>query len=138
MLYVALMDALKRARLEAEHFEEEVAMRLAWNKAHGRTTPFGRVLKVEMGRAGFGSASELLYAAGRMEEPHATQTLERLMHGPDAAEDLGGYLVGFSEALGLPEGEEGDRRRARLSSTLIPGLVGDEHAEGLAREAEAP
>ncbi len=137
MTYIAIMDALKRARVEAEHFEGEIRMRLSWNKAHGKLTPFGRVLSPLMERAGYGSAAELLLAAGKMEEPHATEKLERLMHGPNPTGDsLAGYLTGFSEALGLPEGEEGDKHRMRLSSTLLY-FVGRDHAEKMADEAEA-
>lgn len=135
MLYIAIMDALKSARIERDHFEEEVRMRLSWNKAHGRLTTFGRVLTPMMRRAGFTSASELLYAAGRMEEPNATERLERLMHAPETSERMAGYLDGFSEALGLPDGEAGDVDRMRLASTLM-GFIGPEHAEKVAREAE--
>ncbi|MBA2619148.1 MAG: hypothetical protein H0U91_13430 [Rubrobacter sp.] len=134
MLYIAFMDALKRAREERAHFEEEVRMRLSWNKAHGKLTYFGRVLKPLMESAGLGSVTELLIAAGRIEEPHATEKLERLMHGPETKEGMAGYLDGFSEALGLPEGEEGDRQRTRLSSTLI--FMHPDVAEKAAREAE--
>ena len=136
LLYIAITDALVRARIERDHFEEEVWMRLAWNKAHGRLTTFGRVLTPMMHRAGFTSASGLLYAAGRMEEPNATERLERLMHGPQTGERMAGYLDGFSEALGLPEDEAGDVARMRLSSTLM-GFINPEHAEKAAREAEA-
>lgn len=136
MLYIAIMDALKSARIERDHFEEEVRMRLSWNKAHGRLTTFGRVLTPMMRRAGFTSASELLYAAGRMEEPNATERLERLMHAPETSERMAGYLDEFSEALGLPDGEAGDVDRMRLASTLM-GFIGPEHAEKVAREAEA-
>lgn len=137
MLYIAVTDALGRARQERDHFEEEVRMRLDWNKAHGRLTPFGRVLKPMMERAGHGSAGDLLYAAGKVEEPHATEILERLMHGPETAHNLGGYLDGFPEALGLPEDEDGYRHRIRLSSTLCSFIGGAETAEKVAREAEA-
>ncbi len=135
-LYVAVMDALKKARAERAHFEEEVRMRLEWNVAHGRLTPFGRVLRPLMDRAGYGTAAELLIAADKIEEAHATERLERLMHGPGTTRGLYGYLDGFSEALGLPEGDEGERHRVRLSSTL-GGFVGGEYAEEIAREAEA-
>jgi len=136
MLYIAVTDALERSRAEARHFGEEVAMRLEWNKTHGRLTPFGRVIGPMMERAGISSAAELLYAAGKMEEPHATEILERLMHGPKTTHNLGNYLTGFPEALGLPEGEEGDRPRRRLSSSLA-SFISPEHAEKVAREAEA-
>ncbi len=136
MLYVAIMHALVKARVEREHFEEEVRMRLEWNVAHGRLTPFGRVLRPLMDRAGYGTAAELLIAADKIEETHATEKLERLMHGPGTTRGLYGYLDGFSEALGLPEGDEGERHRGRLSSTLSH-VLGFGLAEKTAREAEA-
>ncbi len=59
------------------------------------------------------------------------------MHGPNpTGESFAGYLTGFSEALGLPEGEDGDRHRMRLSSTLLY-FIGRDHAEKMADEAEA-
>lgn len=51
-------------------------------------------------------------------------------------EDLGGYLVGFGEALGLADDGHGERWRVRLSSALS-GVCGDKMTEEAARGAEA-
>ncbi|MBA2714796.1 MAG: hypothetical protein H0U55_14725 [Rubrobacteraceae bacterium] len=78
---VVMGDAVWRARQELEHFEEEVAVRLKWNMDHGRRLPFGEVLIPFLERAGL-SPRELLAGAGRLEEPHAEQTLLRHIYGP--------------------------------------------------------
>jgi hypothetical protein len=125
-------DTIWRVRAEISRWEEEVRMRLEWNKAHGKLTPFGRVLKPLMERAGFtGEAAprELLHAAGRLEEPHAIEVLERRMYGLATTDNR--TLMGLDAPLGI-----GEKERKRLAVTLFD--VGDSgSAERVAAEAEA-
>jgi hypothetical protein len=128
-LSCTVYDAQNRVRSEIARWEEEVRMRLEWNKAHGKLTPFGRVLKLLMERAGYQSARELLYAAGRLGESHAVEVLERRMYGPDTRDRR--RLDGVDEALGIS-----DKERTWLAVTAYT-LAGDELAEKAAKEAEA-
>ena len=113
-LGVAVYSAENRAREQVERWEETVGALLRENMDAGRLTPFGEALKPVLDRAGL-APEELLYRAGRIEEPHAVETLLRHMHGPEP-EVRGGYLVGWEEALDLTDAE---------SMALVMGLAGD-------------
>lgn len=119
-MIVAFGDVLRRARIELEHFEEEVAMRLKWNMDHGRLTPFGDAIKPFLDRAEL-TPRKMLDKAGRLEEEHAEQTLLRHMHGP-VPRAVGGYLMGFGEALDLTTAEA-----MSLTKGLVPQLLAPTH-----------
>ncbi|MDP8951616.1 MAG: hypothetical protein M3N18_05165 [Actinomycetota bacterium] len=109
-LQTAIFSAHNRVGHHACLWQERVREMLQENMDAGRLTPFGEVLAPLLERAGL-TPKTLLTESGRIQEPHALETLLRHMHGPSTRVEAG-YLAGWDEALGMSREEESALTRA--------------------------
>jgi hypothetical protein len=117
-LQTAVWDAENRIRAQVRRWRSKVWVRLMVNIGERRLTPFGEALQPFLERARL-TPFELLVEAGRIEEPHANETLVRHMHGP-APGPTGGYLRGFEKPLKLTKEERYALSRAYLGDSIYP------------------
>ena len=103
-LQTAVYSAHNRVGHHARLWEDRVREILRENMDAGRLTPFGEVLAPLLERSGL-TPKTLLVESGRIQEPHALETLLRHMHGPTTAPQSG-YLAGWDEALDVTREKE--------------------------------
>ncbi len=117
-LQTAVFAAENRIAAEVRRWDAKVWTILDANMGEDRLTPFGEILTPLLERAGL-TPLGLLVEAGRVQEPHAEETLLRHMYGPPAPVE-GGYLSGWEEPLELTMEERNSLSRAFLGDLLYP------------------
>ncbi len=118
-LQTAVYSAHNRVSEHARRWQKEVRALLQENMDAGRLTPFGEILAPLLERASL-TPKTLLIESGRVQEPHALETLLRHMHGPYKAPQHG-YLAGWEDAMDLTHGDVSALSGALLCRALGPG-----------------